>query len=64
MAAELLRTGLTIGSDAPEFDLPASDATQVRLSDLGGQLVVLHFISYTCPVTRGGLQTMGELHRF
>ena len=63
MAAELLRTGLTIGSDAPEFDLPASDGTRVRLSDLRGQPVVLHFISYTCPVTRGGVETMRELHR-
>ena len=63
MAAELLRTGLTIGSEAPEFDLPASDGTRVRLSDLRGQPVVLHFISYTCPVTRGGVETMRELHR-
>lgn len=63
MAAELLRTGLTIGSDAPDFDLPASDGTRIRLSDLRGQPVVLHLISYTCPVTRGGIEAMRELHR-
>ena len=63
MAAELLRTGLTIGGEAPEFDLPASDGRRLRLSDFRGQPVVLHFISYTCPVTRGGVETMRELHR-
>ena len=33
------------------------------MSDLRGQPVVLHFISYTCPVTRGGVHIMRELHR-
>jgi thiol-disulfide isomerase/thioredoxin len=62
MAAELLRTGLPIGSAAPDFDLPATDGSRIRLSDLRGQPVLLHFVSYTCPVTRGGVQTMRELH--
>ena len=35
----------------------------MRLSDLRGQPVLLHFVSYTCPVTRGGVSTMSELHR-
>lgn len=63
MAAEVLRTGLPVGSDAPALDLPASDGTRVQLADLRGQPVLLHFVSYTCPVTRGGAQTMRELYR-
>ncbi|MGZ4394747.1 MAG: redoxin domain-containing protein [Gaiellaceae bacterium] len=63
MVAELLRTGLPPGSEAPDFELPCTDGTLVRLSDLRGQPVLLHFISYTCPVTRGGVSTMRELHR-
>ena len=62
MAAELLRPGLSPGREAPDFELPSTDG-QLRLSDLRGQPVLLHFISYTCPVTRGGLGTMRELHR-
>lgn len=63
MVAELLRTGLPPGCQAPDFELPATDGTTVRLSDLHGQPVLLHFVSYTCPVTRGGVSTMSELHR-
>ncbi len=32
-----------IGQPAPGFDLPALDGTMVKLSDLSGKLVVLHF---------------------
>ena len=42
---------------------PSTDGTRVRLSHLRGQPVLLHFVSYTCPVTRGGVYTMRELHR-
>jgi hypothetical protein len=63
MAAELLRAGLMPGTEAPDFDLPSTEGTRVRLRDLRGQPVLLHFISYTCPVTRGGVSTMRELHR-
>jgi hypothetical protein len=63
MVAELLRGGLAPGSEAPDFELPSTDGTQVRLRDLRGQPVLLHLISYTCPVTRGGVYTMRELHR-
>ena len=61
MAAELLRAGLPPGCEAPDFELPSTDGTTLRLSDLRGQPVVLHFVSYTCPVTRGGVSTMREL---
>ena len=63
MVAELLRTGLPPGGEAPDFELPSTDGHPVRLSDLRGRPVVLHFVSYTCPVTRGGVYTMRELRR-
>lgn len=67
MAAELLRTyhrsGIAPGSEAPPFDLEATDGTRLRLTDLRGKPVLLHFVSYTCPVTRGGVELMKDLHR-
>ena len=63
MLAELLRTGLPPGRQAPDFELPTTTGTRMRLSDLRGQPVLLHFVSYTCPVTRGGVHIMRELHR-
>ncbi len=63
MLAELLRTGLTPGSEAPDFALMSTADTRLRLSNLRGKPVLLHFISYTCPVTRGAATTMTELHR-
>ena len=63
MLAELLRPGLAPGSEAPDFALPSTDGRTVRLSALRGRPVLLHFVSYTCPVTRGGVPTMSELHR-
>ncbi len=63
MLAELLRAGLAPGCAAPDFDLPSTDGTQVKLSDLRGRPVLVHFVSYTCPVTRGGVHVMGELYR-
>ena len=63
MAAEALRTGLPIGSDAPDFDLPAADGTRVRLTDLRGEpVLLLHLVGHACPVTRGGVHTMRGLH--
>jgi hypothetical protein len=62
MVAELLRVGLAPGSEAPDFELQSTDGRQMRLRDLRGQPVLLHFVSYTCPVTRGGVYTMRELH--
>lgn len=63
MVAELLRVGLPPGCDAPEFELASTGGKRVRLSDLWGRPVLLHFVSYTCPVTRGGVYTMSELYR-
>jgi hypothetical protein len=63
MVAELLRTGLAPGRKAPDFELPSTDGARMRLSDLRGKPVLLHFVSYTCPVTRGGVYAMRELHR-
>jgi thiol-disulfide isomerase/thioredoxin len=63
MVAELLRTGLSPGREAPDFELPITTGASARLSDLRGRPVLLHFVSYTCPVTRGGVATMQELYR-
>jgi thiol-disulfide isomerase/thioredoxin len=67
MAAELIRThrhsGVDPGSEAPEFVLQSTDGTLLRLSELRGRPVLLHFVSYTCPLTRGGASLMTELHR-
>lgn len=63
MVAELLRSGLAPGTQAPDFDLPSTDDARLRLEDLRGRPVLLHFVSYTCPLTRGGLETMRELYR-
>lgn len=63
MVAELLRPGVLPGSQAPDFELSSTDGERVRLSHLRGQPVLLHFVSYTCPVTRGGVHTMRELHQ-
>ncbi|MGZ8512991.1 MAG: peroxiredoxin family protein [Candidatus Limnocylindria bacterium] len=62
MVAELLRPGLAPGAEAPDFELRSTDVSRMRLSDLRGRPVLLHFVSYTCPVTRGGVRTMSELH--
>mgnify|MGYP001102408892 CR=1 FL=1 len=63
MVAELLRPGLPPGREAPDFELPSTDGPPLQLSDLRGQPVFLHFISYTCPVTRGSIAAMRELYR-
>jgi thiol-disulfide isomerase/thioredoxin len=67
MAAELLRTVRTdstlLGRTAPDFELETTTGETLRLGDLRGAPVLLHFASYTCPVTRGGVSSMNELHR-
>jgi hypothetical protein len=63
MLAELLRPGLPPGCLAPDFVLPSTDGSSLQLSALHGQPVFLHFVSYTCPVTRGGVEAMRELHQ-
>ncbi len=51
MAAELLRTlrcdGVRPGRQAPDFDLESTRGDRVRLHELRGQPVLLHFVSYT-----------------
>lgn len=66
MAAELLRSsctdGVPPGTEAPDFDLETTEGGRLRLSSLRGKPVLLHFGSYTCPLTRGGVLPMRELH--
>jgi hypothetical protein len=51
MAAELLRTaradGVPPGHEAPDFELETTEGGRLRLSDLRGRPVLLHFGSYT-----------------
>jgi hypothetical protein len=65
--AELLRSTadhvVATGLPAPDFALEGTRGEHVRLQDLRGQPVLVHFVSYTCPVTRGGVVPMRELHR-
>jgi thiol-disulfide isomerase/thioredoxin len=63
MIAELLRPGLPPGREAPDFALASTDGSSLQLSSLRGQPVLVHFVSYTCPVTRGGAVSMHELYR-
>ena len=67
MAAELLRTyswdGIGLGAGSPHFELETTDGRRLHLRDLRGRPVLLHFVSYTCPVTRGAAASMRELHR-
>lgn len=67
MLAELLRGAAdhvaAPGQPAPDFALDSAGGERVRLLDLRGRPVLLHFVSYTCPVTRGGVVPMRELHR-
>jgi hypothetical protein len=57
MAAELLRSvrpdGVLPGNEAPDFVAETARGERIRLRDLRGQPVLLHLVSYTCPVTRG-----------
>lgn len=66
MAAELIRTfngsGMHPGGEAPDFELETTTGERLRLHDLRGRPVLVHFVSYTCPVTRGAASLMRELH--
>lgn len=65
--AELLRGAaehvVSPGQPAPDFVAAGVRGERVRLTDLRGRPVLLHFVSYTCPVTRGGVVPMRELYR-
>lgn len=67
MIAELLRGAaehvVPPGAPASDFVLEGTRGEHVGLADLRGRPVLLHFVSYTCPVTRGGVVPMRELHR-
>jgi thiol-disulfide isomerase/thioredoxin len=66
MIAELIRTarrtGIAPGEQAPDFALMTTAGDELRLHDLRGKPVLLHFVSYTCPVTRGAVVPMKQLH--
>jgi cytochrome oxidase Cu insertion factor (SCO1/SenC/PrrC family) len=43
----LRRVGVRPGEPAPDFELPTADGRSVRLSQLRGKPVLLHFGSFT-----------------
>jgi hypothetical protein len=47
MQATLEQRGVPPGALAPEFELPRVDGVAVRLSELRGRPVLLHFGSFT-----------------
>lgn len=51
MAAELIRTqrcdGVLPGQQAPDFELATTRGERLRLRDLRGRPVLVHFVSYT-----------------
>ena len=51
------------GPRGAHFELETTDGRRLHLRDLRGRPVLLHFVSYTCPVTRGAASSMRELHR-
>jgi peroxiredoxin len=62
------RNELSVGTEAPDFQLPALDGSVFRLSDYRGvSNVVLIFGSFTCGSTvtqlRAGNPSLGSLHR-
>jgi thiol-disulfide isomerase/thioredoxin len=67
MIAELVRSyegmGIPIGREAPDFTLETTDGRPLHLHELRGRPVLVHFVSYTCPVTRGAVVPMDQLHR-
>ncbi|MDQ6708391.1 MAG: peroxiredoxin family protein [Acidobacteriota bacterium] len=58
----LERTGVAIGSIAPDCELPRADGGWVRLRELRGQPVLLRFGSLTSPATIGSLEPLRELY--
>lgn len=54
--------GPKAGEEAPDFELPALDGEEIRLSDYaGGKNVVLTFGSATCPMTAGSIRGLNRL---
>lgn len=55
--------GPQVGDVAPDFRIKGLDGkTEIQLSTLKGRLVVLFFGSYSCPIFRGGIDPIKELH--
>jgi len=60
MIAELLRPVSCRAARLRTSRCPSTDGSTVRLSDLRGRPVLLHFVSYTCPVTAEGWRRCGS----
>ena len=55
-------SSLKPGYPAPDFDLEDTDGKQITLSKTKGKPVLLHFFSFTCPVSMGSLAPLKLLH--
>lgn len=52
----------TVGQQAPDFELQLIDGTQVKLSDLRGQVIVLHFWATWCVPCRTELPLLNAYY--
>jgi cytochrome c biogenesis protein CcmG/thiol:disulfide interchange protein DsbE len=52
-----------VGKDAPGFDLPALDGTQLRANDLAGKVVVVNFWNSWCIPCRQEHEALVEFYR-
>src|SRR5690606_27774783 len=53
--------GILPGELAPDFELPRVGGGTLRLTDLRGRPVLLHFGSFTCPITTGSVEPLRKL---
>ncbi len=61
ITASSVEVGNRVGQRAPEFSLPGTDDTSVRLSDYAGQVVILEFWMSSCPACQGSMAQLEAL---
>jgi peroxiredoxin len=58
-----LKTGISKGNIAPEFELMSLDGSRARLSDFRGKKVLLNFWATWCPPCREEMPEMEKFHK-
>lgn len=61
VAPSAAQVGNRVGQRAPEFSLPGTDDSTVRLSDYLGQVVIVEFWMSTCPACQASLAGLEAL---